>query len=99
MFTAQVIDEDNESPPNKGDEIQEQAVHEESVIEDTDSPSDPIGSQYESDQEEYPLDKYEEYTEVDENNDEDTDIVYIRTGWIDSGGEMGRLSVPKSRTG
>jgi hypothetical protein len=88
VFVAQVIDEDNESPPNEGDEIQEQAVPEESVIEDTDSPSDPIGSQYESDQEEYPLDEYEEYIEFDENDDEDTDIVYIRAGRIDSGEEL-----------
>jgi hypothetical protein len=82
VFAAQIIDEDNESPPNEGEENQEQPVSEEPAIEDNDSPSDPIGSQYDSDLEEYPLDEFEEYDEINEDNDEDADVVYIRAGRI-----------------
>ena len=80
VFAAQVIDEDKESPSADGTEEQEQhSVPEESAVEDNEVPSDPQGSQYDSDQDEYPLDKYKEYIKVEGDEDEDADVVYIRT--------------------
>jgi len=80
VFAAQVIDEDKESPSADGTEEQEQhSVPEESAVEENEVPSDPQGSQYDSDQDEYPLDEYEEYIKVEGDEDEDADIVYIHT--------------------
>ncbi|KIM85631.1 hypothetical protein PILCRDRAFT_5303 [Piloderma croceum F 1598] len=79
VFTAQVIDEDKESPSVEADEEQEQhSVPEGSAVEDNKDHSDPQGSQYESDQDDYPLNEYEEYIKVEEDDDDDADIVYIR---------------------
>ena len=50
VFAAQVIDEDNESPPNVEEEKQEhEHVPEDPTTEDNDVPNDPQGSQYKSD--------------------------------------------------
>jgi len=89
VFTAQVIDEDNESPPNVEEEKQEHKhVPEDPTTEDNDVPNDPQGSQYESDREEYPLEEYEEYVEIDGDEDEDADVVYIRSGRITDDGDV-----------
>ena len=89
VFAAQVIDEDNESPPNVEEEKQEhEHVPEDPTTEDNDVPDDPQGSQYESDREEYPLEEYEEYVEIDGDEDEDADVVYIRSGRITDDGDV-----------
>src|SRR6202044_501778 len=54
---------------------------------------EPIGSQYDSDQEGYPLDDYDEYIEVEDFDAEDGEIVYIRTGrMVDDNIEIGDTS-------
>jgi hypothetical protein len=79
VFAAQIIDEDKESPSGEENETQEQHnAPEECDVEENEVPSDPQGSQYESEDEEYPLDEYEEYIEFEEDQDEDADVVYIR---------------------
>src|SRR5882762_2020764 len=86
---AQVIDEDNESPPNIEEEKQEhEHVPEYPTAEDNDVPNDPQGSQYKSDREEYPLKEYEEYVKINGDDDEDADIVYIRSGRITDDGDV-----------
>jgi hypothetical protein len=83
VFAAQVIDEDKESPSVEVEEEQEQhSVPEESAVEDNEDYGDPQGSQYDSYRGEYPLDEYEEYIEVKEDEDDDADVVYIRTARV-----------------
>ena len=78
VFVAQVIDEDKKSPSVEVEEEQEQhSVPEESTVEDNEDHSDPQGSQYKSDWEEYPLDEYEEYIEVEGDDNDNAGIVYI----------------------
>ena len=79
VFAAQVIDEDAEPAPlpeDTDDEREEPRSHEDGP--ESDHPSNPNGSQYDSEQEGNPLDEYEEYVEVEDYNDEDEDVVYIR---------------------
>ena len=79
VFAAQVIDEDAEpsSVPNRN--------HDDDTDEEQGDPSpetegEPMGSQYDSDQEGYPLDDYDEYIEVFDFNAEDGEVIYIRAG-------------------
>jgi len=83
VFAAQIINEDEEDqPPDPEDE----------------EPGIPQGSQYDSDQEKYSLDEYEEYVEVDNYNDEDDDtsVVYIRSGRISEAEPDSELSDSES---
>jgi hypothetical protein len=91
MFAAQVIDEENESQhdepkdqsdPNSADNDRENSRSDEV---DNDNPEkDPIGSKYDSEQEGDPLNKYQEYIEVEDYSNDDGDIVYIRAGQVGS---------------
>jgi len=87
MFAAQVIDEENESQhdetkdqsdPNPTDNDRENPQSDE--VDNDDIGKDPIGSQYDSEQEGDPLNDYEEYIEVEDYSDDDGDVVYIRAG-------------------
>jgi hypothetical protein len=85
VFAAHVIDEDAEDAPRQENQDQEghdeKEDHTDPQQQDDGHESDPqealIGSQYDSDQEGYPLDQYEESVEVDNYSDEDTDVLYI----------------------
>ena len=85
VFVAHVIDEDAEDAPQQENQDQEghdeKEDHTDPQQQDDGHESDPqealIGSQYDSDQEGYPLDQYEEYVEVEDYSDEDADVVYI----------------------
>jgi hypothetical protein len=84
VFAAQIINEDEDDTPTQ--EAREDLTREEDQPPDPEheEPGIPQGSQYDSDQEKYSLDEYEEYVEVDDYNDEDDDtsVVYIRSGRI-----------------
>ena len=79
VFAAQVIDEDAESSPIP-DRDRDVDADEEQGDPSPEPEGEPIGSQYDSDQEGYPLDDYDEYIEVEDFNAEDGEIVYIRAG-------------------
>ena len=81
VFAAQVIEEDGETEPQitseKPNDDGESHVEQDDPVED--QLDDPNGSQYDSTQEGFPLDKYEEYAEIlydHESNDEE--VVYVR---------------------
>src|ERR1700720_4722403 len=81
VFAAQIIEEDGETEPqipsDKPSDNAENHVEQEDPIED--QLDDPNGSQYDSTQEGFPLDEYEEYVEMlDDHESNDEDIVYIR---------------------
>jgi hypothetical protein len=87
MFTAQVIDKENESQhdepkdqsdPNSADNDPENSQSDE--VDNDNTEKVPIGSQYDSEQEGDPLDKYKEYIEVEDYSNNDRDVVYIRAG-------------------
>src|SRR6267154_3905462 len=63
----------NEEQPHEGETSQEPDIKSDHEI--------PQGSQYESEQEDDPLEEYEEYIEVEDSNDEeeDRDIVYLHS--------------------
>src|ERR1700720_4673936 len=65
VFMAQVIEEDGETEPQipseKPNDNGESHVEQDDPVED--QPDDPNGSQYDSTQEGFPLDEYEEYVE------------------------------------
>ena len=56
----------------------------EEVNNDDDNGKDPIGSQYDSEQEGDPLNEYEEYVKVEDYSDDDRDVIYIRASRIGS---------------
>jgi hypothetical protein len=90
VFTAQVIQEDEETPQtpdnNESHDAHEIHGHKSNGCEETPVPEqteeapehsvDPNGSQYDSGNDEFPLDAFDEYIEVEESNG-DSDIVYI----------------------
>jgi hypothetical protein len=90
VFVAHVIDEDAENAPQQ--ENHDQGGHDEKEDQNDPQPSDDdhvsdhqeaiIRSQYDSDQEGYPLDQYEEYVKVEDYSDEDADVVYIRVAQV-----------------
>jgi len=91
MFAAQVIDEENESQhdetkdqtdPNPTDNDRENPRSDE--VNNDDTGKDPIGSQYDSEQEGDPLNDYKEYIEVEDYSDDDGDVIYIRAGRVGS---------------
>src|ERR1700720_780951 len=64
-------------PSDKPSDDTENHVEQEDPIED--QPDDPNGSQYDSTQEGFPLDEYEEYVEMlDDHESNDEDVIYIR---------------------
>jgi hypothetical protein len=80
-----VINEDEEETPrpiNVHDEHDQEEREGNSPTseadQNSDRPTDPNGSQYDSGNEDFPLDEYEEYMEVEEDVDDDADTVYIR---------------------
>ena len=86
VFAAQIIEEDGETEPqipsDKPSDDAENHVEQEDPIED--QPDDPNGSQYDSTQEGFPLDEYEEYVEMlDDHESNDEDVVYICAGRIE----------------
>ena len=92
VFAAQVIDEDAEpsSVPNRDCDNN---VDEEQGDPSPETEGEPMGSQYDSDQEGYPLDDYDEYIEVEDFNAEDGEVVYIHAGrMIDNNIEIGNMS-------
>ena len=93
VFTAQVIQEDEEETPHTPDnhnahDAHEIHEHEHEEREETPAPQeteeapehsvDPNGSQYNSGNDEFPLDAFNEYIEVEES-DGDSNVVYIHT--------------------
>jgi hypothetical protein len=91
MFAAQVIDEENESQhnetkdqsdPNPTDNDRENPRSDE--VDNNNIRKDPIGSQYDSEQEGDPLDDYEEYIEVEDYSNDNGDVIYIRAGRVGS---------------
>ena len=95
VFTVQVIQEDEEETPHTLDNIDAHdahSIHEQvcegqeetpTLQETEESPEDsvdPNGSQYDSGNDEFPLDTFDEYIKVEES-DGDGDIVYIRAAW------------------
>src|SRR6202040_2095875 len=85
VFAAQIIEEDGETEPqipsDKPSDDAENHVKQEDPIED--QPDDPNGSHYNSTQEGFPLDEYEEYVEMlDDHESNDEDVVYICAGRI-----------------
>ena len=84
VFTAQVIQEDEETPQtpdnNESHDAHEIHDHESNRREETEEAPehsvDPKGSQYNSGNDEFPLDVFDEYIEVEES-DGDSDVVYI----------------------
>ena len=79
VFAAQIIDEDAE-PSSVPDHDCDDNVDEEQGDPSTETEGEPMGSQYDSDQEGYPLDDYDEYIEVFDFNAEDGEVIYIRAG-------------------
>src|SRR6202040_1788852 len=82
VFTAQIIEEDGETEPQipseKPNDDGESHIEQDDPVED--QPDDPNGSQYNSTQEGFPLDEYEEYVEIlDDHESNDEDIVYVHT--------------------
>ena len=91
VFAAQVIQEDEETPQtpdnNESHDAHEIHDHESNGHEETPIPEEteeapeqsanPNGSQYDSGNDEFPLDTFDEYIKVKES-DGDSDIVYIR---------------------
>jgi hypothetical protein len=90
VFTAQVIQEDEETPqtPDNNESHDAHEIHEQEsngreetpIPEETEEAPehsvDPNGSQYDSGNDEFPLDAFDEYIEVEES-DGDSDVVYI----------------------
>ena len=84
VFAAQVIDEDAESSPiadRDGDNRDADGDNDKGE-QSPEIEGEPIGSQYDSEQEGYPLDEYDEYIEVFDFDADDGDVVYIRAGRI-----------------
>lgn len=85
VFAAQVIDEDEGSPPQERDDKDDNSREETEVKEDAaersaseQGPEDPNGSQYDSERgEESPV-EYFEYVEANSSDDEDEGVVFIR---------------------
>ena len=85
VFAAQVIQEDEETPQtpdnNKSHDTHEIHEHESNGREETkEAPEHSVdlnGSQYNSGNDEFPLNAFDEYIEVEES-DGDSDVVYIR---------------------
>ena len=76
VFAAQVIDEDAEHSPSPQSPTEDNKEAEETAPED-DPEEDLQGSQYESGQEEN-FDQYEDYVEVQDFDDDESEVVYIR---------------------
>ena len=81
VFTAQVMEEDGETEPqipsDKPSDDAENHVEQDDPIED--QLDDPNGSQYDSTQEGFPLNEYEEYVEIlDDHESNDT---LLGCGW------------------
>jgi len=72
----------NQSDPNPTDNDRENPWSDE--VDNDDTGKNPIGSQYDLEQEGDPLDDYKEYIEVEDYRDDDGDIVYIRAGRVGS---------------
>src|SRR3984957_10903893 len=82
VFAAQVIEEDGETEPQipseKPNDDAESHVEQDDPVED--QPDDPNGSQYDSTQEGFLLDEYEEYVEIlDDHESNDKDVIYVCT--------------------
>ena len=78
VFAAQIIEEDGEMEPQLPSESDDTENHVEQGDPVEDQPDDPNRSQYNSTQEGFPLDKYEEYVEVlDVHKINDEDVIYI----------------------
>ena len=103
---AQVINEDEETSPSKNKEAEgpndSSSKQEEIPTEEEEDEGEPNGSQYNSKQEGYPLDEYKEFIKVKYFDDDDTDVVYIRSAWesdkidlsdITRNGAIARLNV------
>ena len=87
-----MIDEDAE-PSSVPDRDRNDDVDEEQGDPSLETEGEPIGSQYDSDQEGYPLDDYDEYIEVFDFDAEDGEIVYICAGqMVDDNIEIGDTS-------
>ena len=88
IFAAQVVDEEAEAPqesneqPDRDSSDHDREDPRSGDIKDDNQ--DPNGSQYDSNQEEDPLDEYEEYVETDDSNSDDGDVVYIRMNHTES---------------
>ena len=86
VFTAQIIEEDGETEPQPPPEkpIDNEVNHVKQVNPPRDQPADPNGSQYESTQEGFPLDEYEEYVKIlNDHKNNDEDVIYICTVCIE----------------
>src|ERR1700720_495948 len=80
VFAAQIKEEDGETEPqtpsDKPSDDAENHVEQEDPIEY--QPDDPNGSQYDSTQEGFPLDEYEEYVKMlDDHKSNDENVIYI----------------------
>jgi hypothetical protein len=100
VFAAQVIQEDEDEVPHAPDAHEYEHEEQEAIPipqenkEDTEYSLDPNGSDYESGNDEFPLDTFNEYIEV-EGNDEDSNVVYI---WASCCVSIGKQSIQAAET-